>query len=68
MKLDEYINLLNKIKKQYGGKLECVYSKDDEGNGFHKIFYHPSIGKYNSREEYFESTDTPENINSVCVN
>ena len=65
MKLREYMRRLEKIKAKYGDDLEMVYSIDDEGNAYHSIYYHPSIGVFENDEWVCDPDKTP---NSVCVN
>ena len=72
MKLSKLIENLQAIHKEYGD-LNCVYAKDDEGNGFQPIHYEPSVGEYDKEERYFEPQDVDNDeyvveINAVCVN
>ncbi len=53
--------------------MDVIYSRDDEGNGFQKIYYSPSKGIYEDNEfissEQLEDYERDENeINSVCIN
>ena len=38
MKLNKYIEGLQKLLKEYGNH-ECYYAIDDEGNGYQKVIY-----------------------------
>jgi len=42
MKLNELIKYLQEIEKT-SPNLECYTAIDDEGNGYNKVFYEPSI-------------------------
>jgi hypothetical protein len=75
MVLDELIYRLQEIRKQHGGNLEVVYSKDDEGNAFHEVVYSPTVGyhlagtdEWVSEGEFAEFFDEPPKINAVCIN
>ena len=38
MKISEMIKNLEEFKKEHGD-LDCWYATDDEGNGYHTLFY-----------------------------
>jgi len=42
MKVSEMIKNLQEFMEEHGD-LECWYAIDDEGNGYHKINYEPSL-------------------------
>lgn len=75
MKLREYLEELNTMVQERPEILdyELVYSSDDEGNYYHKIFYTPGIGYFSEDyvyyeeggEEFVEFEFTP---NVVCMN
>lgn len=80
MKLSQHVRALQKLLKEYGD-MDVVYSVDDEGNAFRKIWWSPSLGYYcerdseyiseeNFREEFedmeYYSMDDFEKV--VCVN
>ena len=51
----------------------CVYAVDDEGNSYSKVFYFPSMGKYDESKREFVEIDDPEHscaegIKAVCIN
>jgi hypothetical protein len=48
-KISEVIQILQEIEKQWGD-LNCVYSIDEEGNAFEKVYYHPTVGKLDDRD------------------
>jgi len=76
MKIKELIENLKKCDPE----AICVYSRDDEGNGFQEVFFTPSEGLYNEEEHDFESLETTkgnkedeenyvfEGKNAVCIN
>ena len=84
MKLDKYIELLVKCKKEHGGDIEVWYAVDDEGNSHEAIHYAPGVkviskeefdekitdGVYDSVEEYIADTDEDESnaIKILLVN
>lgn len=55
MLLSEYIEKLQNVLTEHGD-LEVVYSSDDEGNDFNKVYHDPTVGYYSSRE--FHEIDT----------
>lgn len=69
MKLNDYILKLQQIQIKHGN-LDCVYSKDDEGNEFGLVSYEPSIGEYNKDDREFYEIDEEDKfeINAVCIN
>lgn len=42
MNLKQYIEELQKLYNEHGD-LEIIYAADDEGNGYEKVHYNPSI-------------------------
>jgi len=74
MKLKEYLEELNKIIEQNPEALEMevIYAKDDEGNGYQKVNFSPSLGWADIRHyyiDYFEENGrTEEEPNCVCIN
>ena len=70
MKLREYLKHLETLVKENKSVLdyEVIYAIDDEGNGFKKNNYEPSLWKF-SEDECDATRECEENeINSVCVN
>lgn len=68
MKLKKYIEELNKltIAKPECLEFEVVTSKDDEGNGFDRVFYTPSTGSF--RDGEWDGEADREEHNAVCLN
>lgn len=81
MKISEVVKVLNQYKKKFGD-LDVVYSSDEEGNSYGKVFYHPTPGCFLSEDQEFvgaksdgvfppdvaECYDEPLTINAVCIN
>jgi hypothetical protein len=77
MKLSEHIGMLQHLLEQ-SGDLDLIYSRDDEGNGYHPVNYLPSIMYVESdfrnysdaySEDDFEErglTDSYQKV--VCIN
>ena len=72
MNLGEYIQHLQLIKAEYGGKLSLCYAKDDEGNGWDPLHYAPSAGALVQGEWVTEGElieESPDQkVNAVCLN
>jgi hypothetical protein len=71
VKLKEYLDKINAKVAENPEILNysLVYSKDDEGNGFKKVFYPPSIGYYDSCDGEFVGTEDNELVpNAICIN
>ena len=68
MILSEYIKSLKEIFTD-NGDLEVVYSIDDEGNDFNKVFFNPSIGHYSSQNrEYYDENSVEEKNEEIDMN
>lgn len=76
MKVKEYLDNFNELIKERPEILEydLVYSSDDEGNNYNKIFYTPGIGYYDKDDNQYYDEDGEYFIeeeyvaNSVCIN
>jgi hypothetical protein len=75
MTLREYLDELQEFVETYPECLdmEVVYSRDDEGNGYERVYYGPTKGIFEDREfipaGQLEEWERNENeINAVCVN
>ncbi len=70
MTLKEYITDLQKICKK-NPDLEVIYSTDDEGNGYGRVFYSPTLG-YFENGEFTSEENSEENdsykLNAVVIN
>ena len=82
MNLKEYIKNLSKLLEEHpeAAEFEVVTACDDEGNGFNRVYYTPSIGCYDADDKEFQSIasmledladgerDEISESNAVCVN
>lgn len=82
MNLREYINALEEFAKENpeAEELEVIYSHDDEGNCFQRVYYTGTLGYYdgeykgefhskqNIEEDYDEEEIEDYPINAVCIN
>ena len=75
MKLREYLEELQEFVETFPECLdiEIVYSRDDEGNGYQRVYYGPTKGIFEDSD--FISADQLEDyereeseINAVCIN
>ena len=74
MTLREYINNLNELVNENPETLDCdvVYARDDEGNGYQKIWSTPSIfywldGEIYSEEDFESRREDEEGAEKVVV-
>jgi hypothetical protein len=66
MKLTEYIKHLQKIAET-NPNVEVVYASDSEGNNFDRVYFTPSLGKF--EDGVFSDLEIEEKeINAVCIN
>jgi len=74
MKFGDYVANLNKFLKDNpeSKDFETITSKDDEGNGFNRVYYNPSTGHYDENDGEFDQgqddEDQKQTHNAVCVN
>lgn len=76
MKISEMIKNLEEFKAEHGD-LDCWYAKDDEGNGYQRVYYDPTLyyvdedNEMHSEEdleEYLEEYElTKEDVTPVCI-
>lgn len=72
MKISEMIKNLQEFMAE-NGDLECWYAKDDEGNGYQKVHYKPSLyytngdGDVYQTLEDFDMDDYVEDIEPICI-
>lgn len=66
MKLKEFMNNLQEMIKENPEILEfdVIYSSDDDGNGYGKLYTTPMVGLY----EDGEFTTDDEEQNAICIN
>ena len=71
MKLKLFLEKINEMiaKDALVLGLEVIYSKDDEGNGYQKIVFHPCVGVFNEDDGEFDN-DFEQNghLNAICIN
>jgi len=70
MKLSKLINELQQTYNEFGD-LDVIYSEDEEGNRYNRIFFTPTIGIYEDHEFMSvspENENLKEEINSICIN
>ena len=71
MKLKKFLEALELMIKSNPKilELDIVYSIDDEGNEFKKVYFEPTIGIYNEDEGLFYTEDVQNSyINAICIN
>lgn len=73
IKISEMIKNLEEFKKKHGD-LECWYARDDEGNGYKRIFYEPSLYYVGSHCEVYHSKEDLEycdvkmkDVTPICI-
>ena len=65
-KISDLIKNLERIKEE-SGDLDLVFSVDDEGNAFDKIYFTPTVGYFQDRGFYTEQEYSMfEKV--VCIN
>lgn len=67
MKISEMIEKLENVKRAYGD-LECIYAKDDEGNGYSTIHYDPGMMEFFFSDEIEGLTIEHDMVRVCCVN
>ena len=73
MKLKEYIAILSEFAKEHPEALELdvIYSKDSEGNGYHNVYYSPTLMQVDEgyyREVECDPDEHDFKPNAVCIN
>jgi hypothetical protein len=48
-------------------ELDLIYAIDNNGSGFSKVFYEPSLGRYDDKSNVYV-TDSHEDDNAICIN
>jgi hypothetical protein len=68
MKLKEYLVKLHQlvIAHPQARELDIVCASDMEGNSFDKVYFDPTIGKFNEDSGEFE--DCIDGANAICMN
>lgn len=72
MLFEKYVESLNKLLKDRPetATMETIYSIDDEGNSYNKIYFEPSVGHHSQSDFETENVDEEdqEKTNAVCIN
>jgi hypothetical protein len=70
--LRQLISRLQEIARQNPEALDLplVYSRDDEGNSFHKVHFDAGLGHYDENKREFINKEESNNkeTNCVCIN
>ena len=73
MKVSEMIKNLQEFMYKHGD-LECWYAEDDEGNGYQKVHYDPSLyyadednNVYKDIEDVEYCDLTAEDVRPICI-
>ena len=73
MKVSEMIKNLQEFMNE-NGDLECWYARDDEGNGYQKVYYDPSLYYIDSDNEVYGNAEdiedydlTMEDVTPICI-
>ena len=73
MKISEMIKNLQEFMTEHGD-IECWYAEDDEGNGYKKVYYDPSLyyvneyGDVYHQEDYDEADEEDrEDLQPICI-
>lgn len=70
MKISEMIKNLQKFMEEHGD-LDCYYAIDDEGNGYHAIYYKPTLMYSNEYDDIFGQSesdeDDREDLTPICI-
>ena len=68
-----YLNYLNNLSKSNPdiNDMEVITATDDEGNGYNKVHFSPTVGDFDGTDFTVSEEDLEENglrKNAVCVN
>lgn len=66
MKLKEYSKHITDMAKKYPD-LEVISARDEEGNGFFPVYYHPTLGIFENDNFDDDPKDTSK-YNAICIN
>lgn len=68
MKLSEYIKYLVELEKQGYGEFPIIYSSDDEGNSYQKVYSEPQLFSVENIEDYYLEYTEDSDFNCVIIN
>ena len=73
MKISEMIKNLQEFMEE-NGDVECWYAEDDEGNGYKRVYYDPSLyyvnqyGDVYQQDDYDEADeDDQKDLQPICI-
>lgn len=73
MKISAMINNLQEFMEEHGD-IDCWYARDDEGNGYQKVYYDPGLYYVNKYGDVFTQEDWDEadeydraELTPICV-
>lgn len=72
MKISEMIKNLEEFMEEYGD-IDCWYATDDEGNGYHEVYFDPSFryvddeGDMHTKKDLEECEIDIEDVTPVCI-
>ena len=66
MKFSKFVEHVTKTIREHpeSSDYEVIYSIDEEGNGYKRVFYHPTLMCYDKNDEMVK----PGENNAVCIN
>lgn len=59
MKISEMIKNLEEFMEEYGD-IDCWYATDDEGNGYHEVYFDPSFRYVDDEGDMYTKKDLEE--------
>lgn len=73
MKISKMIKNLQEFMAE-NGDLDCWYAKDDEGNGYQRVYYAPSLYYVDEDQEVYGNIEdleeydlTEEDVTKICI-
>jgi hypothetical protein len=66
VRLKEYAKLIEDLAFRYPNA-EVVYSSDEEGNSFEKVYHAPTLGLFDGFDFYSAAEEEVE-VNAICIN
>ena len=73
MRIKKMIENLEEFKAKYGN-VECWYSEDEEGNGYHKLYFEPSLRYVDSDGTIYQDEEDLgycgvdiEDVKPICI-
>jgi len=66
MLLKQYAQIITKLAKEHPDA-EVIYSIDDEGNAYNRVYFAPTLGQWNESSNEFDN-DEKKKVTAVCIN